>query len=178
MTIDLPAETQNDYLIPVAFDLVAPTREAAVRILHEVLDECHDRLLHTYPDAVESWWFAEADDKVVDGNDRPAMHLVHSQVGSLSEVATAIAGSAYDPTISMPAVVLDVDDHRIQVTDWNMDDPEMNFVVTLYTLEGHQDADMAIEYVEVRSAHEAVDAAKGFAADVRRSANVTTASSR
>lgn len=169
MTNDQQTEARNDYLIPVAFDVVAPTREAAAQILSDLLDQVHDHLLHTQPDVVESWWFPEAEDKAIDKNDRPAMHLIYTETGTLQDVANRFPGADFDPKSPAPTVVLDVDaQHRVVVTDRGVDDPAMNYDVGIYAPNAGSIGDLALDYDETRTALDAVDLVNTY---ISRAAN-------
>lgn len=82
----------KDFLIPVAFDVEAETREEAAALVRETLrmhDGAHykaamDNARQLYRGQVEAWWFPAAEDKHVDGNDRPALALVPEEDDPMS----------------------------------------------------------------------------------------------
>ena len=69
----------REYMIPVVFDVNAPTEEEAVQILVDYLVAHLKGAVPTgeFPEqGVEAWWLPQAEHKHIDGNDRDALHLV------------------------------------------------------------------------------------------------------
>lgn len=82
--------SQDERMVAVVFDVVgAPNQQAAAEIVREALrmhagshfGAARDEVNATQPEGrfLEAWWFPEAADKVVDGNDRPAATLVFNE---------------------------------------------------------------------------------------------------
>lgn len=77
------ANDAQEHMVVVAFDVVgAQTSQDAAVIVREALrmhEGAHFRAALTQVNSldrfIESWWFPEASDKPVDGNDRPAATL-------------------------------------------------------------------------------------------------------
>ncbi|MGF0118817.1 hypothetical protein ACQFYA_21190 [Promicromonospora sp. Marseille-Q5078] len=69
----------REHMIPVVFDVNAPTEEEAAQILVDYLAAHLRDALPTgeFPErGIEAWWLPQAEHKHIDGNDRDAMHLV------------------------------------------------------------------------------------------------------
>ncbi|WP_346008617.1 hypothetical protein [Janibacter terrae] len=77
------AHQTPEHMVPVVFDVIgAKSSEDAAVIVREALrmhEGTHFRAaltqVNTTDRYVEAWWFPEAEDKRVDGNDRPVAHL-------------------------------------------------------------------------------------------------------
>ena len=69
----------REYMIPVVFDVNAPTEEEAAQILVDHLVAHLKGAMPTgeFPEqGIEAWWLPQAEHKHIDGNDRDALHLV------------------------------------------------------------------------------------------------------
>ncbi|TFH68145.1 hypothetical protein [Cellulomonas sp. HD19AZ1] len=162
MNTTLTPSADQEFEVPVVFDVYAPSREAAARIVKDVLQANRAGVLDARPE-IDCWWFPEQQDKKLDGNDRGAMHLVYSEVGTLRDVADALPGSRYyDERERRGGVTLEVHGHCIVVSDWDAH-PGENFLVGLY---GRPEDATALEQVEVHSARDAIAVVHRFIADL------------
>ncbi|MFE5309899.1 hypothetical protein [Isoptericola sp. NPDC056605] len=69
----------HEHMIPVLFDVNAPTEEEAAQILVDHLVAHLRGAVPTgeFPEqGIEAWWLPQAEHKHIDGNDRDALHLV------------------------------------------------------------------------------------------------------
>lgn len=81
-----PTPAARPFGVPVVFDVVAETREAAARAVVATLPDMRTED-PARPVEVESWWFPEVVDRAVGPNDNDPMRLMRDDVNPLDVVA-------------------------------------------------------------------------------------------
>ncbi|HEY8718588.1 hypothetical protein [Pengzhenrongella sp.] len=72
----------DEHMIVVVFDVTAPNREVAARMIHDAIGfgdglfpDIQERSIRAGGGCIKSWWFAEGDVKHVDENENDDMVL-------------------------------------------------------------------------------------------------------